>query len=435
MNTRERQIISISLGLLASSSLLGAKAPEFNKVFNDSTLRIDYIFGGDAKSSHIFVDKMQKSEGWYGRRANLDSLPYVGNGNVIMRDVASGDTIYALGFSSLFHEWQSTEEALSTPRSFSHTLLMPLPRKEAEIIVTLLDLHHKPVTETSHRYRPDDILVSRPAHHNVTPHEYLHRGGDSKDVIDVAILAEGYTRDEMDKFREDALKTVDALFSHEPFASRRNCFNFVAVYSESADSGMSVPHDNNWKSTAFSSNFDTFYTPRYLTTTHTSDIHNALQGIPYEHIIVLGQSDVYGGGGIYNSYTLTTTGHDRFAPVVVHEFGHSFGGLADEYFYTNDVFSDYYPLDVEPWEPNITTLVDFGSKWESIIPKKTPRPTPEEKAAKYPVGLYEGGGYAFKGVYRPADHCRMRDNATPGFCPACQRALNMLIDFYIGNQR
>ncbi|WP_290043157.1 M64 family metallopeptidase, partial [uncultured Muribaculum sp.] len=149
-------------------------------------------------------------------------------------------------------------------------------------------------------------------------------------------------------------------------------FNFVAVASPSADEGVSVPRLSDWRSTAFSSHFSTFYSDRYLTTSALPAVHDALRGIPYEHIIILANTPEYGGGGIYNSYTLTAARHPLMRPVVVHEFGHSFGGLADEYFYEQDVMSDTYPLDVEPWEPNITTLVDFPSKWQALIPDSVP---------------------------------------------------------------
>ena len=246
----------------------------------------------------------------------------------------------------------------------------------------------------------------------------------------VAILAEGYTTAEMDSFYHHAAVAVESILKHEPFKSRADDFNFVAVASPSIDSGVSVPRLGDWKKTAFSSHFSTFYSDRYLTTGNLQDVHDALAGIPYEHIIILANTPEYGGGGIYNSYTLTTARHRDFRPVVVHEFGHSFGGLADEYFYENDIMDESYPLDIEPWEPNITTIVDFPSKWQSIVPEGTPVPTDPKNADKYPVGVYEGGGYVFKGVYRPADQCRMRNNTWPAFCPACQRALNLLIDFY-----
>lgn len=160
-------------------------------------------------------------------------------------------------------------------------------------------------------------------------------------------------------------------------------------------------------------------------------IHNALAGIPYEHIIILANTDVYGGGGIYNSYTLTTAHHAMFKPVVVHEFGHSFAGLADEYFYEDDVMTDTYPLDVEPWEQNISTRVNFASKWEDMLAPNTPVPTPATQHQSYPVGVYEGGGYSAKGIYRPAFNCRMKTNEYPEFCPVCRRAIQRIIEFYV----
>lgn len=193
---------------------------------------------------------------------------------------------------------------------------------------------------------------------------------------------------------------------------------------------MSIPRLDQWKNTAFHSHFSTFYSDRYLTTSRLKALHDALAGIDYEHIIVLANTDEYGGGGIYNSYTLTTAHHESFRPVVVHEFGHSFGGLADEYFYEEDIMSDTYPTDVEPWEPNVTTRVNFASKWADLIPEGTPMPTPAEDFNTYQVGLYEGAAYSFKGLYRGSYNCRMRTNDYPAFCPVCQRALRRLIEFY-----
>ena len=257
------------------------------------------------------------------------------------------------------------------------------------------------------------------------------QSGNEKDCIDVAILAEGYTEKEMDIFYQDAQRTCESLFSYEPFRSMKGKFNIVAVASPSTDSGVSVPRKNQWKQTAVHSHFDTFYSDRYLTTSRVKSVHNALAGIPYEHIIILANTDVYGGGGIYNSYTLTTAHHPMFKPVVVHEFGHSFGGLADEYFYDNDVMTDTYPLDVEPWEQNISTRVNFASKWKDMLPSGAPIPTPIAEKKKYPVGVYEGGGYSAKGIYRPAYDCRMKTNEYPEFCPVCQRAIRRMIEFYV----
>ena len=169
-------------------------------------------------------------------------------------------------------------------------------------------------------------------------------------------------------------------------------------------------------------------------------MNDCLSGLPYEHIIILANTDTYGGGGIYGCYTLTTAHHPQFKPVVVHEFGHSFAGLADEYYY-DDQYVDYYYPDAEPWEQNITTMVDFHSKWEHLLPEGTAVPTAQmdkgelwkriasgEDAGKF-VGVYEGGGYQSKGVWRPFPDCRMHTNLAPIFCPVCQDAIRRYIEF------
>lgn len=422
-----RGIIAAACGIAAFTCF----SKDFNDSFNDSTLRMDYIMAGNDVKSGVYLERQSKSEGWAGRRCNLDKLPYTGNGIITVKDAACGDTLYRHSFSTLFSEWQSTDEAKTTSKAFQNTFIIPLPKKDADITIELLDKRHNTVACNTHRYSPGDILVERkPA--SSFPVRTLHKGGDPKEAIDVVILAEGYTEAEMEKFFGHAGQVVEAMFTHEPFKSRQKDFNFIAVGSPSAHSGVSSPKENDWRETAFGSNFSTFYSDRYLTTSNVGRIHDALTGVPYEHIIILANTPVYGGGGIYNSYTLTSSGNSNFAPVTVHEFGHSFGGLADEYFYEDDVMEDSYPLDVEPWEPNITTLVDFGSKWKPLLKEGTPVPTPVSEKDKYPVGVFEGGGYSFKGVYRPADECRMRNNTWPSFCPGCQRALNILIDFYTG---
>ncbi len=422
----------ISAALALGCFAIAAQAEvDFNKTFCDSTLRLDYVTAGNSEKSFVFLDKMYKSEGWAGRRVNLDRIPYAGNGIVTVTDSLSGDTIYRHSFSTLFREWQSTPEAAVTSKSFQNTFLVPMPRRAARITIELLDNRHDVAASNTHIYTPGDILVRKSGSEGKAPYRYLGKRGDPKKVIDVAILAEGYTPDQTEAFYADAGRAVKAILGHEPFKSREKDLNFVAVATLSEDSGVSVPRFGEWKKTAFGSCFDTFYSDRYLTSGNVFDIHESISHVPYEHVIILANCPVYGGGGIYNSYTLTTTGHAKFEPVVVHEFGHSFGGLADEYFYEGDVMEDSYPSDVEPWEPNITTLVDFGSKWKGLLEDGTPVPTDRKDWKKYPVGVFEGGGYSFKGVYSPADRCRMRDNEWEGFCPACVNAINSLIDFYV----
>lgn len=418
------------LFLLCLIAVSSTRAQVFADHFADKTLRVDYIFNGNASGQAICLDGLSALPTWAGRKHHLAELPLQGNGQIIMRNAASGKTIYTTSFSSLFQEWLETDEARNVTKGFENTFLLPYPLQPVEIEITLLDPRRNVRASMKHIVHPNDVLIEQKGNSHITPHKYLLHNDSPEKCIDVAILAEGYTLQEMQAFYEDADIACKSIFDHEPFKSMKKRFNVVAVASPSTDSGVSVPRLNEWKHTAFSSHFSTFYSDRYLTTSRVKAIHDALAGIPYEHIIILANTEEYGGGGIYNSYTLTTAHHPMFRPVVVHEFGHSFGGLADEYFYDNDVMTDTYPLDIEPWEQNISTQVDFAAKWKDMLSENTPVPTPAEVSENYPTGVYEGGGYSAKGIFRPAENCRMRTNEYPAFCPVCQRALRRIIEFY-----
>ena len=414
-------------------AVLSVKAQVFNDYFEDRTLRIDYIFSGDFNQQSISMDELSSLPGWAGRRLHLSDIPLAGNGEVFVKDKNDGSVLYRTSFSSLFQEWLGEEESKQLQKSFQHTVLLPFPKQEVEVEICLKNARHQPIATLIHTVKPNDILIHKQGEDRISKYEYLVQSGSPEDCIDVAIMAEGYTQEEMDIFHKDAQIAVKALFEHEPFKKLKKKFNIVMVDTPSEDSGVSIPRFNQWKRTAVSSHYDTFYSDRYLTTNQVKKVHDWLAGIPYEHIIILANSDTYGGGGIYNSFTLTTAHHAKFEPVVVHEFGHSFGGLADEYAY-GEAESPLYPKDVEPWEPNLTTLVDFASKWQDMVPEGTPVPTPytKEPSEIYTkVGIYEGGGYTQKGgVYRPTSECRMKINEAPAFCPVCQRALERLILFY-----
>lgn len=382
----------------------------------NETLRVDYIFSGTDKSVEISLDEMSCHDVWAGRRVNLDKVPVRGNGQISMTDQLTGTCLYRQSFSTLFQEWQTTEEATRLRRAFENVFLLPMPESKAVVKVELYDFHGNISASLTHVVDSSDILMRR-TDPVTPPYRYVYKGGSVEDCIDVAVVAEGYTEAEAEKFYEAAAEAVDAILSHEPFGKYKERFNFVAVALPSEDSGVSVPGQGIWKKTALGSHFDTFYMDRYLTTLRLRQMHDRLCGIPYEHIVILANTDTYGGGGIYNSYTLTTAGHSAFRPVVVHEFGHSFAGLADEYYY-DDQFVEYYYPDAEPWEQNITTLYDFASKWEDMISENDPA-----------VGLHEGAGYQSKGVYRSAPDCRMKTNASESFCPVCQRAIARMIEF------
>lgn len=406
------------LPLLALLLAAPAMAQDFAQYFQDQTLRIDYIFSGTHDTQHIAVDELLVEPRWYGKRRRLAEVPVEGNGQITVRDHRSGTVIYRNSFSTLFQEWQQEPEARTTQRSFENVFLVPMPRDTADITIELRDNRRQVSASLTHRVVPTDILIRPIGYRDVTPYQTLQQARDTNNCIRLAYLAEGYRAEEMDIFVKDAREAMDALFDHEPYKSMRHCFNVVAVMAPSADSGASEPGKGIWRNTALHSHWDTNYSERYLTTSHLKDMHDLLAGTPYEHILVLVNSDRYGGGGILNSYILATAHNYWSRPVVVHEFGHSFAGLADEYAYEGDEI-DMYPLDVEPWEQNITTRADFRGKWSNLIGK--------DKRA----GFYEGAGYKLHGVYRAYDDCRMRTNEIPEFCPACQQATRALIEFYV----
>lgn len=394
---------------------LSASAQRFEDYFEDRTLRLDYTFSGDAQHQQIYVDELISMPRWYGKRQRLNEVPLKGNGQIIVTSKADGEVIYRHSFSSLFQEWISTAESKHTQKSFENVFLVPYPKQPVDITVELYDYHNKVNAKMTHAVDPKDILIRKAGERLVTPYVTLQQAADTSRCIHVAYVAEGYQQHEMGTFLEDCKIAMEALFQHEPFRQMQDRFNMIAVMSPSAESGVSEPGKGIWKSTALGAHFDTFYSERYLTTLHLKKMNDILAGTPYEHIIVLVNGERYGGGAVYNSYTLTDAHDPSFRPVVVHEFGHSFGGLGDEYPYGDDD-PMYFP-DTEPWEPNLTTKHDFNGKWENLV-----------KAEK--AGLIEGGGYLTKGVWRGFENCRMRTNEEPEFCLVCQQALKRLIDFY-----
>ena len=407
-----KKILTISFLLFSS---LVSNAQRFDDYFEDRTLRLDYTFAGDHTQSYIYVDELVSLPHWYGRRHHLKEVPLKGNGQIIVRAHNKDVVIYRHSFSTLFQEWLSTDEAKQTKKSFENVFLVPFPKDTVDITVELYDYHDKTATSMTHTVAPTDILIRKAGEHDMTPYDILHQAADTSQCIRIAFVAEGYTADEMEHYLDDCQKAIYSLFNHEPFKSMQDRFNIIALKSVSKESGTSEPAKGIWKNTVLGSHFDTFYMDRYLTTLHLKQLHNVLAGTPYEHIIILVNTEHYGGGGIYNSYNLTYTGGKHFLPVVVHEFGHSFGGLGDEYNYGDN--DPMYFADTEPWEPNLTTKCDFNGKWEKLI---------EEGKA----GLIEGGGYLTHGVWRGFENCRMRTNEEPEFCLVCRQALTRLIDFY-----
>ena len=403
------------LALCLFSFASDAQSVRYPDHFSDETLRLDYVFSGDASHQAIYLRQLYRTSNWAGRRTSLEAPLLQGNGQIRVLDPESGRCLYANGFSTLFQEWTVTEEATRVRKAFENSFQLPFPLRPVDVEISLLDTHGKVSACLRHRIDPADILI-RPLSCNGLAERTVHGGGALDKTIDIVVVSEGYTLSEEEKFFKDAGRVADALFSHEPFAALSDRFTLRAVFAPSAQSGVSVPHEGVWRSTATSSHFDTFYMERYLTTPSIWQLWDLIGTVPFDHVFVLANTAIYGGGGIYNSITIMNSDHSTFVPVLVHEFGHAFAGLGDEYYY-DDAFETSYPADTEPWEPNLTTLKNFGAKWENMMDVPG-------------VGLFEGGGYQSKGVFRPAEDCRMKTNSCERFCPVCTRAVLRAIAYY-----
>lgn len=486
---RKRVCFLIATALLCIAQW-SAAAVDFHDYFENRTLRLEYMFAGDSARQQIFVSGYAASKEWAGRRVNLDTLLLKGTADLTMRSLKDGKVIFRTSFSSHFQEWVGTKRAVSLPMAYEHIILVPMPRQEVEITVRLFDFRERPCATLTHRFTPKDILVRETQPIAGKESRYIFRNGDSKDHIDIAILSEGYTKQELPQFFKDAERLTDILFSYEPFKANKQRFNVVAVAQASPQSGVSEPGKGQWRQTNLGAFFDFEDTERLLGLTNLFRTGDVLADTPWEHLIVLANTATYGGAGVYNSYEITAAKNDFAPEVLVHEFGHSFGGLGDEYFY-DDQYTQYYYPDREPWNPNLTTLHSFFApkskntaaknknataegknattknknatvesknvttknknfapesqtqdsplwgekKWADMLKKPVHIPTTLHDAQgeqdTETIGLYEGGGYQSKGVYRPAYNCRMRTNAVPRFCPVCRRALQKMIDYQL----
>lgn len=444
------------LCVLALAVLLLCSPKAFAKCFNDcfdgGTIRLDLILAGDCRTQNVYLQNICRTGEWAGRRSHLDSLPVKGNAQVEVYSKA-GDLIYVQGFSTLFQEWLTTEEAAIRSRAFECPVQIPAPKEKVTVRVNLNDNHRRSVASAEFELDPADILIRKMAD-NGLPRKDLRSGGALESNYDIVIVAEGYTESEQDKFFGDAARLTDFLFSHAPFSENESRFNVRAVFAPSQQSGTSQPSEAEigWRQTAAATHFDTFYTYRYLTTSNLRSVCDIIGTVPFEQIILLVNTTRYGGGGIYNNITLSTADHPFSPEVFVHEFGHSFAGLADEYAYGGEALNPTYPDGTEPWEPNITTLVDFGSKWQDMLPEGVEIPSElcaleknydlrriwstlsdkQKEEINTGLGVYEGAGYRNKGVFRPVQECRMRINECEHFCPVCKRAIQNMIDYCTG---
>jgi len=449
----------------------------FDRYFNDITMRVDYYHTGTKGSETISLDRVYEEGKWAGSTVNLIDTLNLGEYMVRVFDRGTSVLIYSRGFSSLFNEWQTTDEALAgIYRTMHESVRFPCPKHKAQFT-----LHRRDRKMDFHEVFSTVIDPGSPLQVNREKKAQLFKvvplmeNGNPHEKVDIVILGDGYRKEDMEKFRKDAKHFNDVMFSTSPFKERKKDFNVWTVEVASKDSGIDKPDKNIWKNTALGTAYNTFGSARYVLTEENKSLRDIAGAAPYDFITILVNDNRYGGGGIYNLYTTTYTRGDapqmdwQMEYVYVHEFGHCFGGLGDEYYSSQVSYNDFYQKGIEPWEPNLTALSDKENlKWKSFTDAQTPLPTPWEKArfdsleklrgkldrlapdyyekreplyqaaqnvlkkSQYAqkVGAFEGAGYISEGLYRPSVDCRMFSLSLVGFDPVCSAAISKMIDFY-----
>jgi hypothetical protein len=466
-------------------------AVEFEKYFVDRTLRVDVFHTGNAQEEMVTIDRLIQEGPWAGNPRRLTGSFELGRYLLRVSDDASGTLIYTKGFDSYFGEYKTTEPGVNgIKKTFSESLLMPFPKSKVRIEVLLRDRENRPQPVFQRTIDPEDMFVVReqPAA-GVLRFEPL-KNGPPAEKVDLVILGEGYRAEEQDKFLKDLERFCAAFFSQEPYRTRRDRFNVTGLLKPSAESGCDEPSFASFRNTALGASFDSFGSERYLLVEDNRAWRDVAGRVPYDAVMIMVNSPRYGGGGIYNLYCTFTSDNQWQQYLCLHEFGHSFSGLADEYYTSAVAYNEFYPAGVEPLEPNITALLDPGKpKWRELVTKKTAVPTPWEKAAyeamekvyqkkrgemnekiavakrarapqaeidalqaqseemsrlngqeisaffrksrfQGKVGAFEGAGYAAQGLYRPMLDCIMFSRGVRPHCRVCAAAIERTIRNY-----
>lgn len=476
------------VGVLLIPTMLHAAAPAgkapatpevatFDAWSDGATLRLDFTHAGTAQEERVALDGLRREGPWPGSKVNLVDPLDLGPYRVEVRDRATNLVLFAQGFASIYGEWETTDEARSLRRSFHESVRFPFPRRPVQVCL----LKRSP----DNAFHELASFLVDPAAQDIRREALGVRGkvwtifenGPPDRKIDLLILGDGYTAEQMPGFHEDARRLVEVLFSTPPFRERRKDFNVRAIDTPAEDSGVSRPSDGVYRRSALGASYDIFGSERYILTCDNAALREVAAQAPYEVVEILVNGEKYGGGGIYNLMATSSTKSGSTPYVFVHEFGHHFAALADEY-YTSDVaYGTTAPI-VEPWEPNITALLDPAAlKWKDLVAAKTPVPTPwgkdeyekfsagiqarrralrashapetamdslfrEELAWGRPflagqeyggkVGAFEGAGYRAKGLYRSSTDCIMFTRNPERFCPVCSRAIERVIDWQAG---
>lgn len=401
---------------------------QFDNYFSSGTLRLDYYITGNKQESAFSFDRLVFEPFWGGSRTQLTDAFDYGDYRFEVLDSASQKILYSRGFSSLFKEWQTTPESEILDRTYTGSVVFPFPRKTVEVIIYERVKRRNWEEKFSYYVNPASPYIAK--NPVLFPYEALKQNGDPSVKLDLVFLPEGYTAKEMKKFRKDCEKFMNALLDCAPYDQHKADINFWMVMAPSEGSGVDNPGLNQWVNTVMNASFYTFEIERYMTTIDFKSVRDVAGCAPYDQICILANTEKYGGSGVYNYYSLSSADNEKSFYVFTHEFGHAFAGLGDEYYSSSVAYEEFYPLTVEPWEPNLTTLVDFNSKWQKMLDSSTPVPTPPDKNHPEKLGVFEGGGYVDKGVFRPRLDCSMKSTAYNYFCPVCQDAIVRMIGLY-----
>ena len=343
------------------------------------TLRVDYGHTGDATSERFGVDRLVLEPlPWPGDLAKALDTSNLGKYCFHVTDQATGKVLYSRGFASIYGEWETTDEAKALSRSFSESLRFPQPDLPVRIQVKKRDAQNAFQVIWTFDLDPRDPLIEQAPAPEAGGLIALQKSGDSADKVDFLILGDGYTAAERGKFEQQARKVMELLFEQTPFKEHRKDFNVWALCPPSAASGISRPSTGTHKRTPLSTTYDAFGSERYVLTFDNRAWRDIAAQAPYEFVEILVNAETYGGGGIHNLYSTASAGNSTIGYLFVHEFGHHFAGLADEY-YTSDVAVTNATARPEPWEPN-ATVDPQHPKWKALLSQDVPLPTPWKKA-------------------------------------------------------
>ncbi|MHB8054217.1 MAG: M64 family metallopeptidase [Candidatus Aminicenantales bacterium] len=493
--TKSARAAFVLIGWLVFAVAGASAATAEENYFTGKTLRLELYQIGEAKDEFLTVHRIVREADWPGNPGGF--IPPFDYGRYALKayDLASNRLLYVFGFETMFGEYKTTTPAIDgVRRVFELSLRLPEPRKPLRVVIEMRDkanVFHPLLTTT---VDPADIhLIKETPIRGDTVIE-IQKTGEPRDRVDFVFLSEGYTAEDAAKFRADAERMTDYLFTLEPYRSARSLFNIRAVFRPSPERAMDEPRQGVFKSTALDASFNAFDLDRYMLIEDDFAMHRMAAQVPYDAIVVLVNSARYGGGSIGFNYCVTTTDHPASLQVFVHELGHSFAGLADEYYASDVAYNDFYPKGVEPIEPNITALLDPDNvKWKGLLSPGIALPTPYGKdeldalqadrgknsadfrgkietakakgdtgaaaalevkmkardleiLAKIDsirkqyagladkVGAFEGAGYASHGLFRPQIYCNMIGNPKNEFCLVCQKAIRDMIEFYAGTK-